>query len=124
MDSLTSVTSTVTPLLASQIKQATRALVPAHLLTPVAGESFINHEDALKRLQDWAFIQGFTVVTESVQKGWVIFQCIYYQKKTCNTRKTLTEDCKQVLTAIRAKGCTWTVYVSQREKMKEVWILG
>jgi hypothetical protein len=124
MDSLSSVASTVTPLLASQIERAIRALAPAHLLTPVARESFINHEDALKRLQDWAFTQGFAVVTESVRKGRVIFQCIHHRKKTRNTRKTLTEDRERVSTAIRAKGCTWTVYVSQREKTKEAWILG
>src|SRR5439155_1651246 len=91
MDSLSSVASTVTPLLASQIERATRALALAHLLTPVAGESFINHEDALKRLQDWAFTQGFAVVTESVRKGRVIFQCIHHRKKTRNTRKPAGE---------------------------------
>ena len=56
MDSLTSnVASTVTPLLASQIKLATKALPPANLLPPVAGESFNDRDVALRRLQDWAF---------------------------------------------------------------------
>lgn len=85
MESLASVASTVTPLLASQLELATRALTPAHLLTPVASESFSNHADALRRLQDWAFTQGFAVVTESVRKGWVIFHCIHHRKTTRNT---------------------------------------
>src|SRR5580700_2469614 len=106
MESLTSVASTVTPLLASQLELATRALTPAHLLTPVAGESFSDYADALRRLQDWAFTQGFAVVTESVRKGRVIFYYIYHRKATRNTRKTATKDRERLATAIRAKGCT------------------
>ena len=63
MELLISVASTVTPLLASQLELATKALSPAHLLTP---ESFSDHADALRHLQDWAFTQGFAVVIESV----------------------------------------------------------
>jgi hypothetical protein len=50
MELLTSVTSTMTPLLASQLELATKALIPAHLVTPVAGESFSNHAGALRRV--------------------------------------------------------------------------
>jgi hypothetical protein len=49
------VASTMTPLLAAQIAQATRALPPAHLITPANLESFATLEEALQRLQDWAF---------------------------------------------------------------------
>jgi hypothetical protein len=44
------VASAVTPLLASQIQQATKSLPLAHLITPATGESFATPEDALQRL--------------------------------------------------------------------------
>jgi hypothetical protein len=124
MASILAVASAVTPLLASQIALATKALPFAHLITPAHGESFKTPEDALQRLQDWAFTQGFAVVTESKRKGRVIFQCIHHRTKTRNSRKTATEDRERVSTAIKAKGCTWTVYVSQRAATKEAWVLG
>src|SRR4051794_35564713 len=86
-----SVASTVTPLLASQIQTATNALPPAHLITPVFGESFVTPEGALRRLQDWAFTQGFAVVIESSRKGRAIFGCIHHKNTTRNSRKTATE---------------------------------
>jgi hypothetical protein len=52
MESPTSVASTVTPQLASQLELAAGALAPAHLLTPVASESFSDHSDAPRRPQD------------------------------------------------------------------------
>jgi hypothetical protein len=78
--------------------------MPARLTAPVAGESSINYEDTLKRLQEWAFTQDFAIVTESVRKCRVIFQCIHYREKTRNTRETPTEDRERVVTDIRAKG--------------------
>jgi hypothetical protein len=116
--------STMTPLLAAQIAQATRALPQAHLITPANNESFATPKDALQRLQDWAFTQGFAVVTESTRKGRTIFQCIHHRKKTKNCRKTPTEDRQRISTAIKAKGCIWTVYVSQRAQTGDEWILG
>ena len=118
------VASTVTPLLASQISLATKALPPAHLITPANGESFAAPEDALRHLQDWAFTQGFAVVTESTRKGRVIFHCIHHRKGTRNTRKTATEDRERLETSIKAKGCTWAVYVSQQAQTGDEWILG
>jgi hypothetical protein len=118
------VASTVTSLLASQISYATKALPPVHLITPANGESFATPGDALVRLQDWAFTQGFAVVTESTRKAQVIFNCIHHRKKTRNTCKTATEDRERLETAIMAKGCTWAVYVSQRAQTGDEWILG
>jgi hypothetical protein len=119
-----SAASTVTSLLASQITIATKVLPPAHLLTPVHGESFKTPDEALRRLQDWAFTQGFAVVTESKRKGRCIFHCIHHKKKTRNSRKTVTEDRKRLGTAIMVKGYTWSVYVSQRAATQDAWILG
>jgi hypothetical protein len=52
IDQLTfkTVASTVTTLLASQIRQATIALCQAHLIAPANGESFATLKDALLRL--------------------------------------------------------------------------
>jgi hypothetical protein len=49
--------------------QATNALPPAHLIKPANGESIMTPGDALVLLQDWAFTQGFTVITKSTRKG-------------------------------------------------------
>lgn len=119
-----SATSTVTPLLASQIMIATKVLPSAHLSTPAYGELFKTSDEAHQRLQDWAFTQGFAVVTESKWKGRCIFHCIHYKKKTRNSRKTATEDQKRLGTAMMAKDCTWSVYVSQRAATQDAWILG
>jgi hypothetical protein len=99
------IASAVTPLLASQIQQAIKSLPPAHLIMPVTEESFATPDDALQRLQDWAFTQGFAVVTESRNKNRAIFHCIHHKKKTRNSRKTATEDQERVETVIKAKGC-------------------
>jgi Transcription factor AFT len=118
------VASAVTPLLASQIQQAIKSLPPANLILPASGESFDSPANALRRLQDWAFTQGFAVVTESTRKDRVIFECVHHKKKTKNCRKTATEDRQRVCTATRAKDCKWGVYVSQRKSTKKEWILG
>jgi hypothetical protein len=86
------VVSTVTPLLALQIQQATKSLPLAHLIPPATSESFDSPANALRRLQDWAFTQGFAVVTESTRKDRVIFECVHYKKKTKNSCKTTIED--------------------------------
>jgi hypothetical protein len=49
------VASAVTPLLASQIQQATKSLPLAHLITPATRESFATLNGALQHLQNWAF---------------------------------------------------------------------
>ena len=82
----------VTPLLASQIQQAIKSLPLANLILPAFGESFNSPANALRRLQDWAFTQGFAVVTESTWKDRVIFECVHHKKKTKNCCKTATED--------------------------------
>ena len=110
------VASTITPLLAAQIKEATKIIPPAHLISPASGEAYEDREVALRRLQDWAFTQGFAVVTESVKigrinakgvktGGRVAFQCVHHRDKTRNSRKIATKDRERVETAIRAKSC-------------------
>ena len=116
--------SPVTPELAAQIDTAIASLPPAHCAAPVDGESFQSGEEALKCLQDWAFTQGFAVVTESGRQDRIRFQCVHHKKKTRNTRKTDLEGRERLGTQTRAKGCTWQVYISQRKKTGALWILG
>jgi hypothetical protein len=68
--------------LVAKIRQVTRSLPEAHLLTPAAGELFESREAALLRLHNWAFTQGFAVVTQSGRKNRSIFECIHHGKKT------------------------------------------
>jgi len=79
MDTLT---STITPKLASRIEKATASLLSVHLVEPQNGETFASPQEALERLQNWAFTQGFAVVIESSRPSYVRFQCIHYKKKT------------------------------------------
>jgi Transcription factor AFT len=116
--------STVTTQLATQLHIATNAIPLAHRPPPVTNESFETPELALERLQDWAFTQGFAVVTESRKKNRVVFQCVHHKKKTRNYRKLTEEDRERVETTTKAKECKWTVYVSQRKSTGNQWILG
>jgi len=50
MASILDVASAVTPLLASQIAIATKALPLAHLITPINRESFKTPKEALQQL--------------------------------------------------------------------------
>jgi hypothetical protein len=52
------------------------------------------------------------------------YSSVSTKKKTRNSRKIATEDWERVGTDIMSKGCTWTVYVSQRAQTGEEWILG
>jgi hypothetical protein len=116
--------SAPSPDVARRIQQATSCLPQSHILLPVAGEQFQCPADALLRLQNWAFTQGFAVVTESCRENRVIFQCIHHRQKTRNTRRIALENRVRLGTRTRAKGCTWTMYVSQRKTTGKLWILG
>ena|SRR5438045_4994733 len=83
--------SPVTPELAAQIDTAITSLPPAHCAAPVNGESFQSSKEALKHLQDWAFTQGFAVITESGQQDCIRFQCVHHKKKTWNTSKVVRD---------------------------------
>jgi len=104
MAALTSL-SPVTPELAAAIIEATKALPPSHLLSPVAGEAFDDKKQAFLRINDWAFTQGFTIATESGSSERARFQCIHHHKKTRNWRKTALEERRRVETKAKAKGC-------------------
>ena len=126
MEELTSSSSSssVTPEIAVAIAEAVQALPQAHRSVPRKGESFETPKQALLRLQNWAFTQGFAVVTESRTRDRVRFHCIHHHKKTRNTRKTKLEDRERVQTKTKAKGCLWSIYISIRKETGQNWILG
>jgi hypothetical protein len=76
--------STVTPVLAAQIRAAVAALPAAHRTPPKEKEIVESPEAAFVRLQDWAFTQGFAFVIESTRKDQVLFECTHYKKGTKN----------------------------------------
>jgi hypothetical protein len=121
---VSSVASSVTPALAQLIKEAIDSLPEAHRQPPLTNESFETPELALIRLQDWAFTQGFAIVIESRRSKRVILECVHHHKKTRNSRKTSLGDRERLDTKTRTKGCIWRLYVSQRQRTGDQWILG
>jgi hypothetical protein len=83
--------SPVTPELAAAIAEATKALLPTHLLPPVAGEAFDDKKQAFPRINDWAFTQGFAVATESGPTNRARFECTHHHKKTSSPWRNPSE---------------------------------
>lgn len=101
----------------SVFDKAIEALPREHLRAPVTGDEVNSPEDALRWFQDYAFTQGFVLVTASKVRDRLRVGCIHHGKKTRNTRKlsdTVTEggDRKKELTYIKAKECPYSLYVS------------
>jgi len=104
------------PQLAAQIKAVTEALPPAHCVEPQDDEEVNSIEDGFRRLQDWAFTQGFAIVKESLKKRMRItqtFHCAHHGDKPRNTRKLTEEDRKRKNTKVLHKGCKWSIKISR-----------
>jgi hypothetical protein len=52
-----------------------------------AGEEFATPKECLERVQNYAFLKGFAVVTETATKDRVVFQCIHHDTETKNKRQ-------------------------------------
>lgn len=74
-------------------------------------------------MQDYAFTQGFSVVTYSSSENRLRIKCNRHEKSTRNTRKILEEERKRVNTKVNAHQCPYEVYVSKRNK-EDVWHIG
>ena len=70
-------------------------LLAAHFRPPAPGDLLSSRRDLEEaRLQDYAFVEGFTFVRRSSDHRWsnrVVYACIHHGKETQNTRK-LTEE--------------------------------
>jgi hypothetical protein len=73
--------TTVTPELAAQIEAATAALPAAYRL-PLQNQEIIEKDLAFEQLQNWAFTKGFALAVESGRADRVVYQYVYYKKKT------------------------------------------
>lgn len=103
----------------SAFDNAIAALPQDHLRAPLTGDEVNSPEEALRWFQDYAFTQGFAVVTASKSRDRLRVDCIHHGKKTRNTRKlpdTVTKggDRKKELTYVKAKECPYGLYVSYK----------
>jgi MULE transposase domain len=103
----------------SAFDKAVEALPPEHRRAPTTGDEVNNPEEALCWFQNYAFTQGFCLVTSSKARDRLRVACIHHGKKTRNTRKlaeTVTDggDRKKELTYIKAKECPYSLYVSYK----------
>ena len=98
---------------------------PAHLEPPRDGEQFEVPEEAVERLQNYAFSQGFVVVTGSCGSSGnprKYYRCIHHSTETKNYRKLdehkgTVEDStnrQREMTHIRALGCKWRLSISYK----------
>lgn len=121
-----------------RIQRAIDRIPNAHLLPPQRDEVFDTPDDSIIRLQDYAFSQGFAVITSTCGQGRKNYNCIHHADKTRNYRKLPEhkeeEDLEhgtkrtQELTKIKAKGCPWRVYISWKTLKRggtiQTWVLG
>ncbi len=80
--------------LQTRIEKVIELLPSPHLLLPRDGEAFLSFKGAKKRLQDYAFTQGFALVVEQndKQRKTVLFDCSRHHKKQRNTSKVEEKD--------------------------------
>ena len=97
---------------------------PAHLLPPEIGELFATREEAIERLQNFAFTRGFAVVTRSSEPDRVKYACVHKGDSTRNWPGTALEDRKRLETHTNALGCKWRAYISQRKGAGGRWVFG
>ena len=98
--------------LIERIRKATDLIPSAHRLAPVDGETFSTLEQAVKRLQDYAFTQGFALVIETrdLKRNRLVMECIRHKDKYKNVRK-LTSDERKRSTKVSYLGCKYRVSV-------------
>ncbi|KJZ70977.1 hypothetical protein HIM_09632 [Hirsutella minnesotensis 3608] len=97
----------------SAFDKAVEALPQEHLRAPATGDEVNSPEEALHWFQDYAFTQGFALVTASKVRDRLRVNCIHHGRRTRNTRKLsdiVTEggDRKKELTYIKAKECPYS----------------
>ncbi len=105
-------TSSKTGALAAEVQRAIDVLPASHRIEPQDGELVDNPRDGYIRLQDWAFIQGFTFVKESTWAERWVLHCIHHHDRTRDYRKTEEKDRKRAWTSIHAIGITMTYKLS------------
>ncbi len=116
--------STITPHLAAAIAEAIEAIPIANQSAPLHGDILGDPHDALRRLNDWAFTQGYALVINSATATRARFSCIHHGKATRNSRNTAEEDRVRVATHVRQTNYKFEVYVSIQKRRGGQWIFG
>ena len=75
--------------LRKQVEDVAESFNPNWLLPPMDGEVFNSFQECFARLQDYAFSNGFAVVTLSLgtKKARAQFGCVHRAEETKNWRK-------------------------------------
>jgi hypothetical protein len=101
-------------------------------VSPHLGEQYPTVEDAIQRLQAFAFYSGFAIVTASRTAERKRFKCVHHQPKPRNTKKLedIPLSCQEYHEAggiseewnklplrdgvFRGLDCKWEVYIARR----------
>lgn len=104
-------------------KLRTLDLIPStHLIAPDIDETFLDATVAKSRIQDYAFSQGFAVVTLSHDRvrRILVLVCKQHRTHTKNWRKTPTDERKRGNTKVSANDCPFCLRIIQK-KDDNVW---
>ena len=119
----------LSPQLNSIIVRAIANIPHAYREPPQAGD-VIPRDQALERLQAYAFTQGYALVTESSANNRLRLACIHHRASTRNTRR-LDDDVREggnrkrkwEAARLKARGCPYAVYIAY-SKRKDHWRYG
>ena len=98
-------------------QHAIALLPPPHLLPPQENELFSSWEEAKTRLQDYAFTQGFALVTETHDKKnhLIVLDCTRHHKRVRNTRKVEEEDRVRANTKVSFNECPYRLRLKKNK---------
>ena len=84
----------------------------AHHRAPADGEIFQTLEQAIVRLQDYAFIQGYALVVETKdpKRNRLVMECVRHKDKSRNNRK-ITSDERKCSTKVANLECKYRISV-------------
>ncbi|CAF9942052.1 hypothetical protein IMSHALPRED_003174 [Imshaugia aleurites] len=103
----------------SILQRAIDRIPPSHLLPPSKNETFNTPDDAWTRLQDYAFSQGFAIVTGQCGKAdpRKTYKCIHHSAETKNWRKKI-----QTYKDLKRGGSnrTWVLDLGKQEHSHDV----
>ena len=99
-------------------QHAIALLLSPHLLPPQENELFSSWKKAKTRLQDYAFTQGFALVTETHDKKnhLIVLDCTRHHKRVRNTRKVEEEDRVRANTKVSFNECPYRLRLKKKNK--------
>lgn len=123
--------SFVEPAVADAFATAKASILPAHRLAPFQDEVVECREAGYKRLQEWAFCNGYALAIESSKpsvKGGpitrIVVHCVHHKETTRNSRNIKDEERRRVSRKTQANGCKFAMYISRRKRLDGLWAIG